>query len=129
MPASVTPPPAVSRLATIATVVVVTLTGLGVAYKLVGNTSLGQKSGGSGSVLQIWASSGAQAGKMNSSGSLVLSGVLIISHRQNRTGALIINGNWCYKDPAGNLREVVETGGILRTRTPRGGDCTPGDAQ
>ncbi len=70
---------------------VVTLVGFGV-FKIVGNTPNGQKAGGSGSVLQIWASSGAQVGQINSSGSLTLSGNTIVGHNKTGSSRLLIMG-------------------------------------
>jgi hypothetical protein len=120
------------RSGTVAALVTLTVMGLGSAFKITGNTPNGFKQGGSGSILQIWANSGASVGKLNSSGALVMSGAnLIINHRNTTTtGGLIVEGKGfhiCFFNASGVQKEIVETGGQLRTRIPVGIGCSPQD--
>ena len=134
MPASVTQPPAISRFATVATIATIILTGVGVSFKITGNTKGGQFGGGSGSVLQIWSSSGAQVAKMNSSGSLVMSGTLVVGHRKTGSGNILIKGTdgarVCVDDIDGTgCTCFAGNNGTQQTWSGTAAECTSGDSQ
>lgn len=81
-----------ARNAAVAAVVTLVINFLGGGLQIVGNTPRGQRSGGTGSVLQTWSSSGAQVGQMNASGSLVLSGATVLNHGKAGSGKIYIDG-------------------------------------
>lgn len=128
-------PPGLGRriAAVVGGIVVLAGLGLGVNFKIVRNTPNGQKAGGSGSLVQQWATSGSLIAKMNSSGSLVLSGTIVIGHRKAGSGYGLIRGTdggrLCVNDIDGTgCTCFAGNNGVAQNWVGTAGECNPPDA-
>ena len=122
-------PPSLPKTIAAGVAGVLFIIGIGSALKIVGNTAKGQLAGGSGSVLQVWASSGAQVGLMNSSGSLVMSGNLIVGHARTGSGKIQVmgtdGGGICFADQDGTGCTCADyNNGAQILRLGSTADCT-----
>lgn len=120
----------------IATVVggTVVIAAIGVSVFFKGNTPTGVKSSGSGSIVGQWGGTGGVlTAKMHSSGSLVLSGALVVAHRLTGSGRLIIQGTdgggVCVNDVDGTgCSCIAANNGVVQSWVGTSADCSPPDA-
>lgn len=114
--------------------VTVTLIGYSQSFRITGTNPSGVKGTGSGSVVQQWGGSGGTlTGKMHSSGSLVLSGTSVVSHRVAGSGFMLIQGTdggrVCVNDIDGTgCSCIAANNGVVQSWVGTGPECSPPDA-